>query len=381
MTLFRHSLRYLLMAMLLVIPVIPLPAAGQEVPELQIHSKRYIVIDAATGEVYAQRNADEEVAIASLTKLFTAVQAVNMAPLSTPITTTQSDLRGPDSTTMGFGPGETYTLEDMLYGLLLPSGNDAAHAIARTLGYQDGDTDKEAVDRFMALVNQRVQNMGLTHTHLMNPDGWGVPGHYSSAADVAAFMQYVNEYPRLVEIMGTRSYTTSNGLITVTNTNKLMSSYSSLIAGKTGYDDDAGWCLVILAGSGGSQMIAVTLDGIAPDDWYDDNRTLLEYGFQRKAELANAGTGFNGDVIGYTDPDRAQLANATDRSAEIAGPQPADSDLTPPESHGEIVSRVPAIPPLEFTAPGPWLAGIATVALIGFRGAITWRDILRKQHA
>src|SRR5699024_4089147 len=153
--------------------------------------------------------------------------------------------------------------------------------------------------------------MGLEHTHLVNPDGWGVDGHYSTAADVAVFMQYVTQYPLLVEIMGTRFYTTSNDLITVTNGNKLMNSYDELVAGKTGYDDDAGWCLAILAESGNNRMIAVTLDGIAPDDWYDDNRTLLEYGFQQEAELASNGAGFNGETLAYTDPDAAQLANAT----------------------------------------------------------------------
>lgn len=365
------------MAILLVMSLGAHVALAQDVPELQIHSTRYIVIDADTGDVYAQRNADEEVAIASLTKLFTAVQAVNMAPLDTPITTTAGDLKSADATTMGFGPGETYTLEDLLYGLLLPSGNDAAHAIARTLGYQEGDTDEEAVDRFMALVNQRVQNMGLTHTHLLNPDGWGVPGHYSSAADVASFMQYVTEYPTLVEIMGTRSYTTSNGLITMTNSNKLMNSYGSLVAGKTGYDDDAGWCLVILASSGETNMIAVTLDGIAPDDWYDDNRTLLEYGFQQKSKLANAGTPFEGDVIGYVDPDKAQLADAVESDAAIAGQQPASHDLAPPRPSGQVVSHAPAASPLELNRSGPWLAGIATVGLIGLRGAITWRGSRR----
>jgi len=365
------------MAVLVVMALFAPIATAQEVPELQIHSSRYIVIDADTGEVYAQRDADEEVAIASLTKVFTAVQAVNMASLDTPITTNESDLKSADATTMGFGPGETYTLEDMLYGMLLPSGNDAAHAIARSLGYQEGDTDDQAVERFMALMNQRIQNMGLTHTHLVNPDGWGVPGHHSSASDVAAFMQYVTEYPLLVDIMGTRSYTTSNGFITVTNSNKLLNSYGSLVAGKTGYDDDAGWCLVILAKSGDTRMIAVTLDGIAPDDWYDDNRTLLEYGFQRKAELAQSGTPFNGDVIGFVDPDTAQLANATDRNASISGQNPVGSNLTPPRSTGQVVSREPETSSLDLPGSGPWLAGIATVAIIGLRGALSWR---RFQH-
>lgn len=348
---------------------------AQEVPELQITSTRYIVIDAATGEVYAQRNANDEVAIASLTKVFTAVQALNMAPLDTLITTKPSDLQSAEATTMGFGPGETYTLKDLIYGMLLPSGNDAAYAIARSLGYQEGDSDEEAVERFMALVNQRVDNMGLEHTHLLNPDGWGVPGHYSSASDVAAFMRYATEYPFIVDVMGTRSYTTSNGLLTITNSNRLLNSYGALVGGKTGYDDDAGWCLVTLAESGNAQMIAVTLDGVAPADWYDDNRVLLDYGFQRKSELATSGAAFNGDVVRYVDPDVGQLASSGKPEAAITGVGAVTTQFGPPQASGDILSSTSSSSSVSASQAGPWLAFIAAFALVGASGAFRWRAV------
>lgn len=354
-------------------------ASAQEVAELQVNSEHYIVIDAETGEVHAQRGAGDQVAIASLTKVFTAVQALSMAPLDTTIVTEESDLQSPEATTMGFGIGETYTLEDMIYGMMLPSGNDAAYAIARTLGYQEGDTPDESVERFMGLVNQRVGNMGLEDTHLLNPDGWGVPGHYSSARDVAAFMQYAMQYPFLVDVMGTRSYTTSNGLVTVTNSNKMMNSYNSLIGGKTGYDDDAGWCLVNIAESGGTQMIAVTLDGVAPDDWYDDNRVLLDYGFQRKSAIASSGAAFTGDTVSWSDPDPAQLASIGEMQASLQVDSAAQTrgDYVPPErSNGQIVDRTSDTS--VFASPssaGPWLAVTAAVALVGVRGALQWRDV------
>ena len=348
-------------------------AMAQEVPELQITSQRYIVMDAKTGEVYAQRDANDEVAIASLTKIFTAVQALNMAPLDTQITTKSSDLQSAEATTMGLGPGETYALRDLIYGMMLPSGNDASYAIARGLGYQDGDTDEEAVQRFMDLMNQRVQNMGLQHTHLLNPDGWGVPGHHSSAADVAAFMQYAMEYPFLIEVMGTRSYTTANGLITVTNSNKLINNYSSFIAGKTGYDDDAGWCLAVLAGYGDSRMIAVTLDGVAPDDWYDDNQVLLEYGFQRSSAIASSGQPFSGDVIRYTDPDIAQMANSGQPVTGIASTANTVPDYQPPASSGDIVPVGRSGSDMPLNADGPWLASLSALALVGMSGMLNWR--------
>jgi D-alanyl-D-alanine carboxypeptidase (penicillin-binding protein 5/6) len=355
----------------------PTSAPAQEVPELQITSTHYIVIDAETGDVYAQRDAHDEVAIASLTKVFTAVQAVSMAPLDTPITTDESDVRGAEATTLGFGPGETYTLEDMIYGMLLPSGNDAAHAIARTLGGQPGDTPDEAVERFMDLVNQRVADMGLKDTHLITPDGWGVPGHHSSAWDVAAFMKYAMEYPFLVDVMGTRSYTTSNGYLTVTNTNKMMNTYAALLAGKTGYDDDAGWCLVNVAeASDGTQMIAVTLDGVAPDDWYDDNEVLLEYGFNRHSEMSATNERFDGDVVAYTNPAAAELARAGEATGSIKGAIAQSGGSQPSTSDAPGLSRVERDSgDLDLTPErGRWLAIVAAIALVGARGALHWRD-------
>jgi D-alanyl-D-alanine carboxypeptidase (penicillin-binding protein 5/6) len=371
MTLLR--LQALITLLLATVLLSPASIVAQEVPELQITSSHYILLDAETGEVYAQRNADKEVAIASITKVFTAVQAVNMAPLDTLITTKASDLQSAEATTMGFGPGETYTLEDLIHGMLLPSGNDAAYAIARSLGYQKGDTDEQAVDRFMALVNQRVENMGLKHTHLLNPDGWGVPGHYSSASDVAAFMRYAIEYPFLVDVMGTRSYTTSNRLLTVTNSNKLLNSYGALVAGKTGYDDDAGWCLVTLAESRNTRMVAVTLDGVAPDDWYDDNRVLLDYGFRRKPEIAASGDQFNGDVVEFVDPDLAQLAKSGKPGAAISGSAAVTVQFDSPQLSGNISPANGLSTSINPSQTTTWLAFVAAFALVGASGALHWR--------
>lgn len=375
--------------------MLPILARAQEAAQLQITSTHYVVMNADTGDVFAQRGANDQVAIASLTKVFTAIEALELAPLDTPITTDESDLMSADATTMGFGPGETYTLEDMLYGMLLPSGNDAAHAIARTLGYQEGDTPEQAVDRFMALLNQRVQDMGLKNTHLVRPDGWGVPGHYSSAADVAAFFAYAVGFPEFVKIIGTSSYTTSNGLITVTQSNKMINTYANLVGGKTGYDDDAGWCLVNLARQGDTRMIAVTLDGVAPDDWYDDNTVLLNYGFEQQAALSQANTAFSGTTIRATDPSAAQLARSARPGSDLA-----PGSGTPASAGGAIPTATPldpvtdqtrtqaALPPETETGEpqasvdsGPvWVVAIA-FGLIAVTGGVTWWLRHARSHA
>ncbi len=394
MTLSRRLLT-LTMLLMIVFPCVPLPNAGaQEAAELQITSKRYIVVDAATGHVFAQRGANDRVAIASLTKVFTAVQAIEMAPLDTPITTKDSDLRSPEGTyfgtsgtLMGFGVDETYTLEDMLYGMLLPSGNDAANAIARSLGARPGDTDEEAVQHFMDLLNQRVADMGLENTHLINPHGWGVEGHYSSASDVAAFNRFITHYPKLMEIMGTGSYTTSNDFLTVTNTNRSLNQYPSVEAGKTGYDLDAGYCLINIARRDTTEVIAVTLDGVAPGDWYDDNATLLDYGFEQQAALTSSGAEFDGDVASFVDPSIASIArSAKPSTAFIPGREVAMVESQPEEQ--SIAAQAQAPEPVVRSSPDRriaegslWLAAFAAIGLVGYRGLMSFRGSTRRRRA
>jgi D-alanyl-D-alanine carboxypeptidase (penicillin-binding protein 5/6) len=380
MTRSRFPLRPLALAVLLLL-LLPLPGGTQEVPELQVNSKRYIVLDAATGGIYAQKHADDRVAIASLTKVFTAVQALEMAPLDTLITTDESDLFGSDATVMGFGPGETYTLNDLLYGMMLPSGNDAAHAVARALGAQPGDTPEQSVDRFVGWMNQRNADMGLTNTHLVNPTGWGVEGHYSSARDVATFMSYALKFPDLVTAMGTISYTTSNGM-ELTNTNKLLRSYDLLEGGKTGYDDDAGYCLIEFAKRGSNTMISVTLDGLVPDDWYDDNRVLLNYALQQKETMTANNQQFAGQVSHWLDPAAAELS----RAAKVGGSFASGTNvftLPPADSTtGHVITGLPAANPDATSSPslfarvgqqGKWIAAGTVLALLLLRGLFTFR--------
>jgi D-alanyl-D-alanine carboxypeptidase (penicillin-binding protein 5/6) len=311
------------------------PASAQDDLSDSISSKHYIVIDADTGEVFAQKDADDERAIASLTKIYTTIEALERAPLDMQITTDESDLFDASSTTMGFGAGETFSLEDLLYGMLLPSGNDAAHAIARSIGALPGDGDPEvSVSRYVGWMNQRISNMGLTETHLVNPHGLGVPGHHSSAHDLAVFTMYALNYPLFVDIIGTSSY--DAGGYEVTNTNKLLGNYDGLIGGKTGYDDDAGWCLVEVASRDGSTMISVTLDGVAPDVWYQDNAILLDYAFEQKAARTAAGDPITNSVVSYRDPNAAVVEQmstpgaALGTTATSVATEAPNSTVTPP---------------------------------------------------
>jgi D-alanyl-D-alanine carboxypeptidase len=305
------------------------------VESLQINSKRYVVLDADTGEVFAQRDADQQAAMASLTKIFTAIEAIESAPLDLTIETIDDDVFNPvSSSVMGIAPGQTLTLRDLLFGLMLPSGNDAAYVIARALGAQPGDSSDEAVARFVEPINRRVENMGLVNTHLVNPHGWGVPGHYTSAQDLAVFTMYALRYPFFVELISTEEYQPP-GYPVLRNNNRMLYWYSGIIGGKTGIDNDSGYCLMEAARRSGNTMVSVTLDGIPPDDWYDDNRVLLDYAFEEKVKRIESGAPISRQVLSYRDPDAAIVQDIAASGGTVGQPNVADQSAAAPEAETE----------------------------------------------
>ena len=345
-------------------------ALAQEVPDLQITSTNYIAIDAETGEIYAQRGAHERRAPASLTKVFTAIETIESASPDMQVITSESDLVSEFASQVGFAPGESFTVEELLYGMMLPSGNDAARALARSLGAEEGDTDEEALNRFLARLNQRIQNMGLTDTQLVNPDGWGVPGHYSSAYDLAAFTMYALRYPRFVKAFSTGTYETADGSYEFRNNNRMLRIYDGIVGGKTGYDDDAGWCLINVAERNGRRVIAVTMNGVAPDDWYDDNRVLLDYALDQQALRAETGSGITGEVVRFRDPDAATILWMGTAGGVIGQP----TLRAAPEARS-VAPQPVAIPGEQLGVSGAgWTAALCVAAgLIAVHGFATWR--------
>jgi D-alanyl-D-alanine carboxypeptidase (penicillin-binding protein 5/6) len=318
---------------ILVLLLLPVKTSAQEVPELEINSRAYIVLDADTGEIYAQRNAHDQRAIGSLTKIFSTIEAIERASLTTEVTTSEWDYVPEDASVMGFTAGDTFTLEELLYGMMLPSGNDAAHAVARSVGRTSDDmSDTDAFRQFVDWMNLRVQAMGLVDTHLKNPDGWGVPDHHSSAYDLATFTRYALQYPEFEKLISTKTYETDNGY-NLTNNNRLLGESPSIVGGKTGYDWDAGWCLVEVARRGDTTMISVTLDGVHDDgDWYDDNVVLLDYAFDQKEKREERGEAFEGDVAAYVDPSAALVAKSFAAAGSTTGQGTVTKAQGTPES-------------------------------------------------
>lgn len=242
-----------------------------------------IVVDATTGEVLFSKDAHLRLPPASLTKLFTALVALESAPLGRQMSVAPDDLVGEAS--MGLMAGENLSLDTLLYGLLLPSGNDAASTIARNLG--DG-----SVDSFVSRMNERVAELGLADTALINPHGLDAQLHYSSARDLAAVTMFMLQtQPDFARISGALERSAEGH--TLYQTNDLHVTYPGIVAGKTGVTDEAGYCLMEVAERDGRRVIAVLL-GSTSDAWYGDAQRLLDYGF---AALATPGRLPATDVI------------------------------------------------------------------------------------
>lgn len=231
-------------------------------------------MDATSGRILAEHASQQPVAMASLTKVMTALVALERGTPELSVTVVPEDLVGESSA--GLRSGQELSLRTLLYGLLLRSGNDAAMAIARAVGGSPHKEDSEARRRFVWWMNETAVRLGMTRTHFQNPHGLDEGGHYSSAADLALLTRTALQNPELVEILGARSFE-GEGFVW-RHTNRLPERYPGIIAGKTGWTDDAGLCLIEVAERAGQRLIVVLL-GSTFGSWYDDASVLLDYGW------------------------------------------------------------------------------------------------------
>ncbi len=270
----------IVVAMALVVGLFTQPAtaspilASDDDDESPITARNAIVVDADSGQVLFEKGMDEQVAPASLTKIFTAIVALETAALESDMTVNEYDLVGEAS--IGLQAGETLPMETLLHGLMLTSGNDSAMTIARELGYLPGDSPQESISRFVDRVNATAERLGLENTSLKNPHGLDQGDHYSSAADIAAMTMYAMDNPVFSEIISTPYYA-FNGR-EFYNVNELLDIYPGLIGGKTGITTRAGHSLMQVAERDDKQVIAVLL-GSDRENWYLDAEYLLNRGF------------------------------------------------------------------------------------------------------
>ncbi len=246
-----------------------------------ISAREAMLYDATTGKTLLTINADQETPMASTTKIMTAVVALTYGKLDQPITVGQDAvaLDNQGTSICGLRLGETLTMREMLYCLMLPSGDDAAIAIADGLGgSQDG---------FVALMNLEARLLGLAHTHYANPHGLDQPGHYTSASDLVKLAAYAMSSPTFARIVTTASITlpanATHHKFVLTNTNELLPgepfAYKDAIGVKTGYTGGAGYCLVFAARRPQGTLIGVVLGEPLYDARFTDAATLLSWGY------------------------------------------------------------------------------------------------------
>ena len=243
----------------------------QEVSALSVSAGYACVIDAMSGNILYEKNAHEKHSMASTTKIMTALVALENKPL-TDIVTASKKAAYTEGSSIYLKPGEKIPLHDLLYGLMLASGNDAAVAIAEHVG---GDTDT-----FAQMMTKKAKDLGLKNTSFKNPNGLDADGHYTTAYDLAIITKAALENEKFKEIVSTKTKNISNGnesyMRTLTNHNKLLNMYEGCIGVKTGYTKKTGRCLVSAAQRDGFMVIAVTLS--APDDW-NDHKKMLDFAF------------------------------------------------------------------------------------------------------
>ncbi len=268
----RARITRLLSVLLLL--VVPLARAAPATAAPAVAARHWVIVDARDGRVLAERAAREPVAIASLTKVMTALVALERGDLDEPVTIVPEDLIGESSA--GLQAGQVVTLRTLLYGLMLRSGNDAAMAIARAVGGSPHREDPVARARFVGWMNERAATLGLSATRFRNPHGLDEPGHVSSALDLARLTRVALADPRFVAMFGAADYRGEG--FEWRNTNRLPERYPGVIGGKTGWTDEAGLCLIEVAERAGHRLIVV-LTGSTFEAWYEDAAKLLDYGW------------------------------------------------------------------------------------------------------
>lgn len=293
-------------------------AAGYKT-ELKISAVSAVLMDYATGQVLFQKNALEHRAPASTTKILTAIMAIEKEKLNHVIVA-HRDASVIGGSSIYLKAGETHSLQELLYGILLNSGNDASVAVAEDLAGSES--------KFAEWMTAKAQQIGAKNSHFVNSNGLPQKGHYSTAYDLALIARYALHNPIFTDMVRTKTKLISwpghpkeRFLI---NHNKLLWQYQFADGVKTGYTDESGKCLVSSATQNNHRLIAVVLKS---RDMYGDSKNLLEYGF-RHYELLNVATqGKKISQIAITGGIASQVPVLPDRSVNLVIPRGTEKRL------------------------------------------------------
>jgi serine-type D-Ala-D-Ala carboxypeptidase (penicillin-binding protein 5/6) len=236
-----------------------------------VDAEAYYVQNSGTGEVLAAADERERIPMASITKLMTAIVALEQVSLDDVATISRFTASIGEST-INLRPGERVTIADLLRAALIQSANDAANAVAAYVG-------KGSIGRFVELMNARARQLGLTDTHFVNPDGLDAPGHVSSARDVTKLARVAMNKPFIRETVRLQTATAAGRQLYTWN--DLLSRFPNLIGVKTGHTNGAGWSQVAAARRGGVTVYATVLGGETREGRNVDLAELLAWGLSR----------------------------------------------------------------------------------------------------
>lgn len=237
--------------------------------DLNLSGNNYILMDATSGRVIMEKNSNEKLAMASTTKIMTALIALEEGNLEDRITIDDRSINI-EGSSIYLKENEVLSLKDLLYGLMLRSGNDSSIAIANHIGKDE--------DEFVNKMNSKAKSIGANNTNFKNPNGLSEEGHYSTAYDLAVITREALKNKEFKEIFKSKSYDANREKNShFINKNKTLWEYEGGNGGKTGYTMSSGRCLVSTAQRNGMNLISVSLNA---SDWFNDNYKLMDYGFE-----------------------------------------------------------------------------------------------------
>ena len=270
-----------------VTPAPPPPTAQPDANgELQLAAWGAIVLDALTGKVLYEKNADAPQYPASTTKIMTVLLVIEEGNLDQEVVCDIEDSKVGESS-LELKPGQRYTRRQMLYGLMLKSANDVAHALGRD--------NAGSIEAFAEKMTRRAKELGAQNTHFANPNGLHDPSHYTTPHDLALIARAAMQQPFFRQVVGTREYnwTVEGAVNPLHNHNRLLERYPGCTGVKTGYTIPSQQVLVSAAMRGNREAIAVVMHDDKPGIW-NDSMLLLSYGLDRLTEgtaTTSTGTG------------------------------------------------------------------------------------------
>lgn len=340
------------------------PAVGFAAQQPDLSSAAFILIDMQTGQVLAEKNADERRSPASTTKIMTALVALERADLEDEMTASDNAINSVefDYVTAGIKVGETLKFKDLLDLMLITSANEASNIIAENVA------DDGTIFGFAKLMNEKAEELGLTGTHFVNPNGTENEDHYTTARDLAILARAAMQNEKFREVVGRTDFTLPDtnlrksdqwnaGHLTFTNQLlKSRSSYYSKVTGiKTGFTNKAGHCLVSSAiNPEGLELIAVVLGADQQDTLYRESQALLEYGFKNfkmreltkkgeyvdRFEVADAVDGKKVEVITNNDMKWILPTNDEELNNDLQIRKTFNEPFAAPIEQGQVVGKI-----------------------------------------